>query len=201
MSMLMRLPLQCEAYYFRDFIELELAQSITEYLCQSFNFEDFEIIEIPERGAIPIIPWKMNFLSPRLAKLNMFSSHHGRSCEAFPDMLTLMEKVNAKLNTQFDVCVCLYYPDGHEYLDFHTDYSAFGPVNKIASLSIGAERQFMIRERGNRERISLELQLEDRSLLVMGDNFQNLYEHALVKQPHIKLPRFNFTFRQFDKLD
>lgn len=197
----MKLPLQGEAYYFRHFVEPEHAQSVTDYLRQNFNFEDLEKIEIHERDAVPIIPWKMNFLSRRLARLNKFSSHHGRNCEAFPDMLTLMEKVSDKLNTQFDVCVCLYYPDGNEYLDFHSDYPAFGPVNKIASLSIGAERPFIIRERDNRERISLELKLEDRSLLVMGDNFQNLYEHALVKQPHIKSPRFNFTFRQFDKLD
>lgn len=197
----MQQPLECEAYYFTDFIEPSFARSITRFLRDNYDFEDFEMIEIPERGAVPIIPWKMNFLSRRLAKLNMFSSHHGRNCEAFTDMLTLMDKVSATLYTQFDVCVCLYYPDGNEYLDFHTDYPAFGSVDKIASLSIGAERLFMIRERDNSARINLELKLEDRSLLVMGDNFQNLYEHALVKQPHIKLPRFNFTFRQFDNLD
>ncbi|TMN89927.1 alpha-ketoglutarate-dependent dioxygenase AlkB, partial [Pseudoalteromonas sp. S558] len=64
------------------------------------------------------------------------------------------------------------------------------------SISLGAEREFLIRSQSNiQEQHSLTL--EDGSLLIMGKGFQDNYQHALASAPKATRPRFNISFRQF----
>tara|TARA_Y100000034_G_C6856015_1_gene389008 strand:+ start:61 stop:642 length:582 start_codon:yes stop_codon:yes gene_type:complete len=192
----MKLSLECEAFYYRNFIDEVSSSCIIDYLKKHFDLNELEKIELPGSEAFHIKPWKFNFLSEELKEKNLFPDHHGRHYAAFPELTELFQKVNQKLKTKFDVCVCLFYPDGKEFIDFHHDYPAFGPTNIIASLSLGAPRNFLIREQTTKV-ITQRILLESNSLLVMGEGFQEKYEHSLPADPETSTPRFNFTFRQF----
>src|SRR4030095_11665858 len=63
----------------------------------------------------------------------------------------------------------------------------------IASLSFGAERRFLFRNKENRE--TIEILLEHGSLLVMTDDTQTNWLHRLPPARTIKTPRVNLTFR------
>lgn len=192
----MKLSLDCDAFYFAKFIDSGLSARIIKHLNQHFDLSEYENIQLTESESVDITPWKFNFLSEELAEKNLFPDYHGRHCVVFPELAELFQKVNQKLKTKFDVCVCLFYPDGKEFIDFHHDYPAFGPTNIIASLSLGAPRNFLIREQTTKN-ITQRILLESNSLLVMGEGFQEKYEHSLPADPETLTPRFNFTFRQF----
>lgn len=192
----MNLNLACDAFYHSNFIPADCAQQLTNEITKKFDLNKPEQIKLPDGRELSIWPWKMNFLSPRLYASKKFSSHHGRSTLAFDGLEAVMHAVNTLLETEFDVCVCLYYPNGDEYIDFHSDLPAFGPTDTIASLSIGATRNFIIRDGNSNEEV-LNLELENCSLLIMGEGFQTMYEHALQKNERIRSDRFNFSFRKF----
>ncbi|WMN59033.1 alpha-ketoglutarate-dependent dioxygenase AlkB [Pseudoalteromonas xiamenensis] len=192
----MKLNLACDAHLHSNFIPVDCAQRIANEITKKFDLNAPEQIQFPDGRVLSIWPWKMNFLSPHLYQSKKFLSHHGRSTLAFDELLGVMHAVNKLLGTEFDVCVGLYYPNGDEYIDFHSDLPAFGPTDTIASLSIGATRNFIIRDGGSKEEV-LTLELESCSLLVMGEGFQDIYEHALQKNERICSDRFNFSFRKF----
>lgn len=192
----MKLNLACDAHFHSHFIPSDCAQRVTNEITKNFDLSKPEQIRFPDGRELGVWPWKMNFLSPRLYESKEFLSHHGRSTLVFDELLGVMHAVNKLLGTEFDVCVCLYYPNGDEYIDFHSDLPAFGPTDTIASLSIGATRNFIIRDGGSKEEV-LNLELESCSLLVMGEGFQTMYEHALQKNERICSDRYNFSFRKF----
>ncbi|MCH2490888.1 MAG: alpha-ketoglutarate-dependent dioxygenase AlkB [Flavobacteriales bacterium] len=65
----------------------------------------------------------------------------------------------------------------------------------IASVSLGQERLFNLREKATQK--EHELLLHQGSLLNMGEGCQELYEHALPLNPEYKQPQINLTFRKF----
>ena len=192
----MNLNLACDAHFHSNFISADCAKRVTDEISKNFELNKPEQIQFPDGRILDVWPWKMNFLSPRLYDSKKFLSHHGRGTVVFDELFNVMQSVNKLLGTEFDVCVCLYYPNGDEYIDFHSDLPAFGPTDTIASLSIGTTRNFVIRDGVSKEEV-LNLELESCSLLVMGDGFQDIYEHSLQKNSSIYDDRFNFSFRKF----
>ena len=69
-----------------------------------------------------------------------------------------------------------------------------GRVHRLASLSLGAERDFQWRLIGTSE--STTLRLEQGSLLVMGGAMQTEYEHQVPARKRVAEARFNITFRR-----
>ena len=74
------------------------------------------------------------------------------------------------------------------------DEPELGPQPVIASLSLGASREFHYRHKSSDERASMKL--HDGELLIMQPEFQQHWEHAVVSQPDVVEPRINLTFRQ-----
>jgi len=88
-----------------------------------------------------------------------------------------------------------YYRDGQDHVNWHADDEPeLGDAPVIASLSLGAAREFQYRHKQGEARGSL--QLQDGELLVMQPQFQQQWEHRVPTQPHISEPRINLTFRQ-----
>ena len=113
----------------------------------------------------------------------------------FDELRTIKSKVENIAKREFNVCVCIYYPDGNSGVDFHSDFIAFGDTRLIPSLSIGEEREFHLREKESRD--IYKIVLENGSLLIMGENCQERYEHSLPINPKYKNGRINLTFRPF----
>ncbi|MCO7189153.1 MULTISPECIES: alpha-ketoglutarate-dependent dioxygenase AlkB [unclassified Pseudoalteromonas] len=192
----MKLPLHCESSYDPDFLSDAQSQALFQLLTEHFDVSQPEIITLPNGTDMPILPWKINLLAPSLAESGKFERHHGRQHPWFPLIEQIHQRIAELTGLEFAVCVCLYYPDGKQSMDFHCDLSAFGPTNVIASLSIGAERTFLIRNETDHQE-HYEIELENGSLFLMGPGFQSKYQHAIARGPQGTGPRFNLTFRQF----
>ncbi|TMP67820.1 hypothetical protein CWB76_16230 [Pseudoalteromonas sp. S1609] len=192
----MKLPLSCDAHYYSHFMSTAQSETLFKWLRSNYDLEEPEVIDFPDGSQKPILPWRMIFLDSQLAKSGSFSLHHGRQTKSFPLLEELRQQITERTGCNLAVAVCLYYPNGQESLGFHSDLPAFGSTDVIASISIGAQREFLIRSKTiTHERYNITL--ENGSLLLMGKGFQDNYEHAIAKGDDTIGPRFNISFRRF----
>lgn len=94
----------------------------------------------------------------------------------------------------FNVCLLNFYQDGTQRIGWHSDREEIGRSTPIASVSLGATRQFLIRakEQWNDQAT---LSLQGGSLVVMENICQLQYLHAVPKEVEITEGRINLTFR------
>ncbi|BBN80549.1 hypothetical protein PA25_05340 [Pseudoalteromonas sp. A25] len=192
----MKLPLACNAYYYSNFMSDELSTSLLNWLMSEFDLSQPEELEFPDGTRSSILPWRMMFLAPNLASSDQFPLHHGRRADTCAELEQLRHQIAQCTGVNLAVAVCLYYPNGEESLGFHSDLPAFGSTDVIASISLGAQREFLIRSQNNLSE-QQSVTLEHGSLLVMGKGFQDMYEHAVARGAVDMGPRFNISFRQF----
>ena len=99
----------------------------------------------------------------------------------------------------YDSVLANLYRDGRDGMGFHADDEPeLGPEPVIASLSLGAERRFVLKHRRTGTRH--ELVLGDGDLLVMRGPTQQHWKHALPKTARTVGPRINLTYRQVTAL-
>ena len=115
----------------------------------------------------------------------------------WPDALTALRiRLAAELSVAFNSCLASLYRDGSDSMGYHSDNEPeLGPEPTIASISLGARRRFVLRHRMTREQWAWELGEGD--LLVMRDESQRDYAHAVPKTSRLVGPRMNLTFRLF----
>ena len=94
--------------------------------------------------------------------------------------------------------MCNYYANGKRGIGFHSDQEEYGSVSCIAPISLGEEREFIFREKENKDN-KTSMALEHGSLLVMLNNCQENYEHSIPYNKKYKNPRINLTFRLFSE--
>jgi alkylated DNA repair dioxygenase AlkB len=93
------------------------------------------------------------------------------------------------------------YRDGRDSIGFHADDEPeLGTNPVIGSVSLGAERRFVLKRPASGEK--LEFNLHHGSLLVMGGTSQHHWRHGVPKTARPVGPRINLTFRQihFEKV-
>jgi alkylated DNA repair dioxygenase AlkB len=113
-----------------------------------------------------------------------------------PALSALRERVMEQVALPFNAVLCNLYRSGRDSMGMHNDAEPeLGEHPLIASLSLGAERKFVIRHRRGHARGSLDLMLPSGSLLVMRGEMQAHYRHGLPKQLKLEEPRLNLTFR------
>nr|XP_046243340.1 DNA oxidative demethylase ALKBH2 isoform X2 [Scatophagus argus] len=95
------------------------------------------------------------------------------------------------------------YKDGQDHMGEHRDdEKELDPLCPIASVSLGAARDFIFRHRDARgkhmqRRIEpVKLQLAHGSLLLMNSPTNTFWYHSLPVRKKISLPRINLTFRR-----
>lgn len=89
-----------------------------------------------------------------------------------------------------------FYRNGQDSMGYHSDDEAeLGPQPWIASLSLGASRDFVFRPRTGSQRQCARLALQDNSLLLMSPAVQHQFQHALPRRAGISGGRINLTFR------
>ena len=108
----------------------------------------------------------------------------------------LRDRLRGELGVDFNSCLANLYRDGTDSMGYHSDNEPeLGPRPTIASVSLGDRRRFVLRRRATRERWSWDLGHGD--LLVMRDESQSDYAHAVPKVSRPVGPRMNLTFRCF----
>jgi len=113
-----------------------------------------------------------------------------------PTLRALRDRLIAELGVPFNSCLANLYRDGSDSMGYHSDDEPeLGPRPVIASVSLGTRRSFALRHRVTRQRWTWPLGAGD--LLVMRNEAQSDYAHAVPKTARLVGPRMNLTFRQF----
>jgi len=94
---------------------------------------------------------------------------------------------------KFNVCLLNYYEDGNQRIGWHSDREEIGRTTPIASISLGASREFQIRAKEGLERTSI--LLKSGSLTIMENICQMKYVHCIPKMANVTEGRINLTFR------
>jgi alkylated DNA repair dioxygenase AlkB len=113
-----------------------------------------------------------------------------------PGLAAIRERLGREVGAGFNSCLANLYRDGSDSMGFHSDDEPeLGPEPTIASVSLGARRRFVLKHRVSGERWSWDLGAGD--LLVMRDESQRDYAHAVPKTSRRIGLRINLTFRRF----
>ncbi|QNK61919.1 alpha-ketoglutarate-dependent dioxygenase AlkB [Pedobacter sp. PAMC26386] len=110
-------------------------------------------------------------------------------------LVRIKEKLEAKFETLFNICLLSYYRDGKDYMGWHRDNEhALGEYPVIVSVSFGATRIFQFRD--YKEKIPvISLELDHGSALLMNRQTQEYWEHRVTKTTLPVGPRINLSFR------
>lgn len=115
---------------------------------------------------------------------------------AVPACLTgVFSEVSTAAGTEFNHLLLNLYRDGQDSMGMHADDEAeLGPAPVVATLTLGAPRQFLLRARRGSHRAAFTL--GDGSLLIMGGQCQKEYVHGIPKTRKAVGPRLSITFRR-----
>ncbi len=190
-----RLPLNCEAEYFPNFLTKSESDEIFEYLCSNYDLSP-EAITTPDGRTYQPDLGKHIFADPELIDFAHLPEALGRR-EKWPPLLKMVkERLKTVLQRDFNVCVFVHYRNGEVGADFHIDMPEFGPVSFLTIISLGAEREIVFRSRDD---VSEEyrLVLAPGSLLTMGEHCQERYEHGVPVDPDSMCPRISLSYRPY----
>lgn len=114
----------------------------------------------------------------------------------FTDELLELGKIAGQIcGCEFNSCLVNLYRTGKNVIGWHSDSEVNLKLGApIASISLGAERLFDVRRRGNTELVASERLLHG-SMIVMGGSMQTYYQHQIRAEAGIKTPRINLTYR------
>jgi len=124
-----------------------------------------------------------------------------KSDEHPPDFTPLLETLCCRVEDALDMPRGTYnavlvnkYRTGADHVSWHSDN---GPIDRanIASLSLGAARDFNIRSKAD-ERQKVTYYLESGDLVHMRGACQDLYQHQVPKRARVSGARINLTFRR-----
>jgi alkylated DNA repair dioxygenase AlkB len=192
----MKLPLNCTTHYYDDFLSPSEADELYQLLLDEYKLDKARIIIEVGGKIMETDSFKILFATDRLIESNSHPEHiHGKVHPWKGPMAKLREKVEAFTNHEFELAMCLYYPDGNFFTPYHSDQQTSGQKTLLPSLSLGEERDFTFREVES-ENEAYRLNLKNGSMLLMGEHCQFRYQHSLPKEPEYKNGRINITFRE-----
>ncbi|KGG15117.1 MULTISPECIES: alpha-ketoglutarate-dependent dioxygenase AlkB family protein [unclassified Prochlorococcus] len=143
------------------------------------------------------------YLSPRLTSFlgtkGITYSYSGTKHigKGFPDWFTpLLKDVQNYCKTEFNGCLLNLYRDGQDYMGWHADNEYELDKSKpIASLSLGAKRDFFLKHKHSLEKHCIEIKNGD--LLIMKVPCQEEWIHSIPKRMRVNQIRINLTFRKY----
>jgi alkylated DNA repair dioxygenase AlkB len=147
--------------------------------------------------------WGKSFLQPRLyawygdpGKRYTYSGLTLQPLPWTPLLLDVKAAVEEAARHTFDSVLLNYYRNEHDSMGFHADDEPeLGPDPVIASLSLGARRDFVFKHRQRKDLKPVRLPLDDGALIVMRGQTQRHWVHGIEKRKSPIGPRINLTFR------
>ncbi len=114
-----------------------------------------------------------------------------------PVLLHVQARVVEATGHPFNAVLANLYRDGDDTMGWHADDEPeLGPAPAIASLSLGAARDFQLRHRRRPDLGTTTVNLLPGSLLWMGPPTQTSWQHAVPRRRRVHDPRLNLTFRR-----
>ena len=112
-------------------------------------------------------------------------------------LLEIKKHVEQYIKFQFNSVLLNEYPNGKVGMGWHSDDErelGIDPI--IASLSFGANRDFIFKHKTDKSFENIKIHLKSGSLLLMLGSTQHHWKHSLPKRLKVKQPRINLTFRK-----
>ena len=177
--------------YFPSFLSREEADSLFDELLENIPWQQDEITVYGKKH-----------LQPRLTALygNEGKPYSYSNITMQPHYWTLtLQKIKSLVenasDTNFTTVLLNYYRDGSDSNGWHADNEKELGINPvIASLSLGAERNFQLKHNFDITQ-KKNLILENGSLLLMKGTTQHFWKHQIPKTAKPIGPRINLTFR------
>lgn len=113
----------------------------------------------------------------------------------WPDyLIEIKRRIQLISGDKFNSILLNYYRDGNDSIGFHSDNEKELGLNPVvASVSLGSEREFVIKHIETKE--THKYTLTNGSLLIMGGTMQNFWLHGVPKTKNEVGGRINLTFR------
>jgi alkylated DNA repair dioxygenase AlkB len=191
---LQKISLQdAEIYYLRH---LPLAQAPHIVMVQLID-------EIAWR-AENIVVWGRTYPQPRLiawyGDSGMIYTYSGIRLTPLPwteALLDIKRRVEAVCETEFNSVLLNYYRDHRDSMGLHSDNEPeLGNQPILASLSLGQERNFILKHKIDKALKPVRLKLASGSLLLMKGDTQRYWKHGIEKETRPCGTRVNLTFRR-----
>jgi len=117
--------------------------------------------------------------------------------ERWPQSLAeLARRISDAADCQFNSVLINLYRDGHDSMGWHADDEPeLGKEPVIASLSLGATRDFALRPTGS-TRQAARIPLTHGSLMIMKAGMQTHWQHSIPRRARVQDARINLTFRR-----
>ena len=136
-----------------------------------------------------------------LSKQNTIELAEVDAKEFTDNLLNIKNKIELSTGKRFNSVLANLYRDGQDSVAYHADNEAILGTNPaIASYSLGATRRFLLRH--NQAQLeTLKINLQHNSLLIMQDELQHHWQHAISKTKRPIGQRINLTFRWMNRLE
>ena len=184
------IDLDGQVAYYPQFLTRQESEQLFKQLIERELFEQNEIKIFGQQIKVPRLEAYFALNGERYGY-----SGQELKVQAFPDYLNeLRLRIEQKTAAQYNALLINLYRNGQDSNGWHADdEKSLGRNPSIASLSLGAERRFEIRQKAGGP--IQKIVLENGSLLHMHGAFQHHYKHQLPKMPQITGARLNLTFR------
>ena len=190
-----------------DHIELELPPTKADFYP---NFLSKKQADYLLKSLIENVDWNQEYINfmgkvspiPRLtywySKENREYTYSGIKVLPipFPEAIKRLNKlVEEKSGYKFNSVLRNFYRNGDDKVSWHADdEKSLGEVVNIASISVGAERDFQFKSKHNPDD-KKDINLTHGSLLVMHNPIQEHWLHQIPVRKKVSEPRINLTFR------
>ena len=112
-------------------------------------------------------------------------------------LLEIKKQVEQHIRFQFNSVLLNEYKSGEVGMGWHSDdEKELGIDPIIASLSFGANRDFIFKHKTDKSFEKIKIHLKSGSLLIMSGSTQHFWKHSLPKRLKVRDPRVNLTFRK-----
>lgn len=171
--------------YYESFVPVEYANNLFNLLKSQIPWRQVEYFK-RDRG--------LSVITPRLTYVT--GNYYNNQGTPHPEwILKLKENVEIQTETEFNFILYSYYRDGNDSITWHSDDENFlGSNSTIVGVSFGEPREFLLRNKITKEKEAFNMRSGD--MIVMKNNCQSDYEHAVLKTKANVGERISLTFRK-----
>ncbi|MEO0442619.1 MAG: alpha-ketoglutarate-dependent dioxygenase AlkB [Pseudomonadota bacterium] len=182
-----------ELRYYEAWLSQDEAQQLFINLRQSIEWEQSVInmygraVKIPRLNA-----WYGDDNCPY-----RYSGHQFFAKPWLTELLTIKQRIESVGSLTFNSVLANCYRSGQDSVAWHSDDEPeLGKNPVVACLSLGAERQFQLRHRYQKQLPVQKLTLKTGSLLIMSGAIQHYWHHQVPKTAKKVGERLSLTYRQ-----
>ena len=184
--------LDSDLLYYPDYLSSTAADSLQQYLLTAIPWQSETVVIYGKEHVVPR-------LQAWLGEGAVSYRYSGKTftTRQWPQRLAdLAAELSTLAGVPFNSVLLNLYRDGQDAMGWHADDEPeLGDAPVIASLSLGAERDFALRRKGE-PRQHCTIALAHGSLLIMQPGMQSRWQHAVPRRAGIQKPRINMTFRR-----